>query len=136
MRFFENFISLCFCKHLRCHSSLKASSAQSALRNSRLCTTCATEGSAKSTNLNHVHKLSLFLCNCDHGPTSSSTVIAGKWFPYDSYDRCDASLTKSRGSRVAGPQSRSRVQSRGRGFKVAVAGSKSRSRVQSRGRGK
>ena len=23
-------------------------------------------------------------------PTSSSTAIAGKWFPYDSYDRCDA----------------------------------------------
>ena len=22
--------------------------------------------------------------------TSSSTAIAGKWFPYDSYDRCDA----------------------------------------------
>ena len=60
VRFFENFISLCLCKHLRCHSNLKASSARSAQRNSRLCTTSATEGSAKSTNLNHVHKLSLF----------------------------------------------------------------------------
>ena len=45
------------------------------------------------------------------------------------------SLTNSRGSRVAGPKSRSRVRSRGRGFNVAVAGSMSRSRVQSRGRG-
>ena len=45
------------------------------------------------------------------------------------------SLTNSRGSRVAGPKSRSRVQCRGRGSKVAVAGPKSRSRVQSRGRG-
>ena len=45
------------------------------------------------------------------------------------------SLTNSRGSRVAGPKSRSRVQSRGRGSNVAVAGPKSRSRVQSRGRG-
>ena len=46
------------------------------------------------------------------------------------------SLTNSRGSRVAGPMSRSRVQCRGRGSKVAVAGPKSRSRVQCRGRGK
>ena len=23
-------------------------------------------------------------------PTTSSTAIAGKWFPYDRYDRCDA----------------------------------------------
>ena len=23
-------------------------------------------------------------------PTSSSAAIAGKWFPYDRYDRCDA----------------------------------------------
>ena len=53
-----------------------------------------------------------------------------------------ASLTNSRGSRVAGPKSRfaglksrSRVQSRGRRSNVAVAGSMSRSRVQSRGRG-
>ena len=38
------------------------------------------------------------------------------------------SLTNSRGSRVAGPKSRSRVQSRGRG-------SMSRSRVQCRCRG-
>ena len=45
------------------------------------------------------------------------------------------SLTNSRGSRVAGPMSRSRVQCRGRGSKVAVAGPKSRSRVQCRGRG-
>ena len=45
------------------------------------------------------------------------------------------SLTNSRGSRVAGPKSRLRVQSRGRGSNVAVAGSMSRSRVQSRGRG-
>ena len=45
------------------------------------------------------------------------------------------SLTNSRGSRVAGPMSRSRVESRGRGSNVAVAGPKSRSRVQSRGRG-
>ena len=45
------------------------------------------------------------------------------------------SLTNSRGSRVAGPKSRSRFQSRGRGSKVAVAGPMSRSRVQSRGRG-
>ena len=45
------------------------------------------------------------------------------------------SLTNSRGSRVAGPKLRSRVQSRGRGSNVAVAGSMSRSRVQSRGRG-
>ena len=54
------------------------------------------------------------------------------------------SLTNSRGSwvagrgskvAVAGPMSRSRVQSRGRGSNVAVAGSMSRSRVQSRGRG-
>ena len=44
-----------------------------------------------------------------------------------------SSLTNSRGSRVAGPKSR--VQSRGRGSKVAVAGPMSRSRVQSRGRG-
>ena len=51
-------------------------------------------------------------------------------------ERSTWSLTKSRGSLVAGPMSRSRVQSRGRGFKVAVAGSKSRSRVQCRGRGK
>ena len=36
------------------------------------------------------------------------------------------SLTNSRGSRVAGPKSRSRVQSRGRGSKVAVAGPMSR----------
>ena len=36
------------------------------------------------------------------------------------------SLTNSRGSRVAGPQSRSRVQCRGRGSKVAVAGPMSR----------
>ena len=45
------------------------------------------------------------------------------------------SLTNSRGSRVAGPMSRSRVQSRGRGSNVAVAGPMSRSRVQCRGRG-
>ena len=45
------------------------------------------------------------------------------------------SLTNSRGSRVAGPKSRSRVQCRGRGSKVAVAGPMSRSRVQCRGRG-
>ena len=45
------------------------------------------------------------------------------------------SLTNSRGSRVAGPKSRSRVQSRGRESNVAVAGSMSPSRVQSRGRG-
>ena len=45
------------------------------------------------------------------------------------------SLTNSRGSRFAGPKSRSRVQSRGRGSNVAVAGPMSRSRVQSRGRG-
>ena len=45
------------------------------------------------------------------------------------------SLTNSRGSRVAGPKSRSRVQSRGRGFNVAVAGPLSRSRVHCRGRG-
>ena len=45
------------------------------------------------------------------------------------------SLTNSRGSRVAGPMSRSRVQCRGRGSKVAAAGPKSRSRVQCRGRG-
>ena len=36
------------------------------------------------------------------------------------------SLTNSRGSRVAGPKSRSRVQCRGRGSKVAVAGPMSR----------
>ena len=48
----------------------------------------------------------------------------------------DTSLTNSRGSRVAGPMSRSRVQCRGRGSNVAVAGPKSRSRVQCRGRGK
>ena len=36
------------------------------------------------------------------------------------------SLTNSRGSRVAGPKSRSRVQSRGRGSNVAVAGPMSR----------
>ena len=47
----------------------------------------------------------------------------------------NTSLTNSRGSRVAGPKSRSRVQSRGRGSKVAVGGPKSRSRVQCRGRG-
>ena len=46
-----------------------------------------------------------------------------------------SSLTNSRGSRVAGPMSRSRDQCRGRGSKVAVAGRKSRSRVQCRGRG-
>ena len=46
------------------------------------------------------------------------------------------SLTNSRGSRVAGVKSRSRVQCRGRGSNVAVAGPKSRSRVQCRGRGK
>ena len=46
------------------------------------------------------------------------------------------SLTNSRGSRVAGPQWRSRVQSRGRGSNVAVAGPMSRSWVQCRGRGK
>ena len=45
------------------------------------------------------------------------------------------SVTNSRGSRVAGPQSRSWVQSRGRGSNVAVAGPMSRSRVQNRGRG-
>ena len=47
-----------------------------------------------------------------------------------------SSLTNSRGSRVAGPKSRSRVQSRGRWSNVAVAGPKSRSGVQCRGRGK
>ena len=35
-------------------------------------------------------------------------------------DKQRSSLTNSRGSRVAGPQSRSRVQSRGRGSKVAA----------------
>ena len=52
------------------------------------------------------------------------------------------SLTNGRGSRVAGlmsrvagPMSRSRVQCRGRGSKVAVAGPMSRSWVQCRGRG-
>ena len=45
------------------------------------------------------------------------------------------SLTNSCGS-LAGPKSRSRVQCRGRGSKIAVAGPKSRSRVQCRGRGK
>ena len=33
---------------------------------------------------------------------------------------CLASLTNTRGSRVAGPKSRSRVQCRGRGSKVAA----------------
>ena len=48
-------------------------------------------------------------------------------------DHINMSLTNSRGSRVAGRGSR--VQSRGRGSKVAVAGPMSRSRVQCRGRG-
>ena len=48
---------------------------------------------------------------------------------------CKLSLTNSRGSRVAGPKSRSWDQCRGRGSIVAVAGPMSRSRVQSRGRG-
>ena len=63
------------------------------------------------------------------------TILSLVCLTYDQkLDVLLASLTNSRGSRVAGRGSR--VQSRGRGSNVAVAGPKSRSRVQCRGREK
>ena len=55
---------------------------------------------------------------------------------YEANYSSSASLTNSRGSRVAGPKSRSGVNCLGRWSNVALAGPKSRSRVQCRGRGK
>ena len=70
------------------------------------------------------------------------TILSLVCLTYDQkLDVLLASLTNSRGSRVAGRGSRvagrgSRVQSRDRGSNVAVASPKSRSRVQCRGREK
>ena len=55
------------------------------------------------------------------------TILSLVCLTYDQkLDVLLASLTNSRGSRVAGPKSRSRVQCRSRGSKVAVAGPMSR----------
>ena len=54
---------------------------------------------------------------------------------YEANYSSSASLTNSRGSKVAGPKSRSGVKCRGRWSNVALAGPMSRSRVQSHGRG-
>ena len=68
----------------------------------------------------------IFFQACERAESSKSCNLSGSEIEWAVVYNLYPSLTNSRGSRVAGPKSRSWVQCRGRGSNVAIAGPMSR----------